>query len=68
MIVFRSLADDGLLVVAGDVVPLDAVLVEVVEDGQTVLDAILMVVRLGAASAAGQGRRGCRQSNHLLSK
>ena len=28
------LADDGLLVLAGDVVPLDAVAVEVVEDGQ----------------------------------
>ena len=40
------LADDGLLVVAGDVVPLDAVVVEVVEHGQAELVA-LAVVRLG---------------------
>jgi len=31
------LADDGLFVVAGDVVPLDAVVVEVVENRQAVL-------------------------------
>ena len=29
------LADDGLLVVTGHVVPLDAVSVEIVEDGET---------------------------------
>jgi len=32
-----ALADDGLVVVAGDVVPLDAVVVDVVENPQAVL-------------------------------
>ena len=42
----RELANGGLLVVAGDVVPLDIVVVEVVEHGQTdlVLGAVLVVV------------------------
>lgn len=31
------LADEGLLVVAGNIVPVDAVIVELVEEGQTVL-------------------------------
>ena len=39
------LADDGLLVVAADVVPLDAVAVEVVEHGHARLSS-LAVVRL----------------------
>ena len=39
------LADDGLLVVAADVVPLDAVSVEVVENGHARLSS-LAVVRL----------------------
>ena len=34
-VALHVLADDGLLVLAGHVVPLDAVAVEVVEDGQT---------------------------------
>ena len=41
----RELANGGLLVVAGDVVPLDVVVVEVVEHGQAALVA-LAVVRL----------------------
>ena len=48
------LADDGLFVVAGDVVPLDAVLVEVVEHGHARL-AALAVVGLTLAGAAGLG-------------
>ena len=51
---FAVLADEGLLVVAGDVVPLDAVVVEVVEDGQAGLAlVVLAVVRLLLAVAAG---------------
>jgi hypothetical protein len=45
-------ADDGLLVVAGDVVPLDAVAVEVVEHGHARL-AALAVVGLADAGASG---------------
>ena len=48
------LADDGLLVVAGDVVPLDAVVVEVVEHGHARL-AALPVVGLPGAVATGVG-------------
>ena len=42
----RELANGGLLVVAGDVVPLDVVVVEVVEHGQAdlVLGSVLVVV------------------------
>jgi hypothetical protein len=46
-----GLADDWLPVVAGDVVELDSVLVEVVEDAQAPL-VPLPVVRLRAASSA----------------
>lgn len=46
----RVLADDGLLVVAGDVVPGDAVVVDVVQDGQAglarLVDLVLGVVGL----------------------
>ncbi len=50
-VAFYVLADDGLLVLAGHVVPLDAVAVEVVEDGQARLGVaavlnLLTVVRL----------------------
>ncbi len=48
------LADNGLLLGAVDVVPLDAILVEVVHDGQAGL-ATDAVVRLGPAVAAGVG-------------
>jgi len=41
-----ALADDGLVVVAGDVVPLDAVVVEVVENPQALLAPSLAVVWL----------------------
>jgi hypothetical protein len=47
---FLGLADDGLGVVAADVVQLDAVVVEVVQDAQAELVA-LAVVRLGNAAA-----------------
>lgn len=46
----RVLADDGLLVVAGNVVPRDSVIVDVVQDGQAglagLVDVVLGVVRL----------------------
>ncbi len=50
-VALHVLADDGLLVLAGHVVPLDAVAVEVVEDGQAGLGVsavlnLLSVVRL----------------------
>lgn len=48
------LADPGLLVVAGDVVPVDAVVVELVENGQAVLGGAVLegfsVVGLGFAN------------------
>ena len=53
----RVLAHPGLLVVAGHVVPLDAVVVEVVEDADAALLAgalvVLAVVGLSLAAAAG---------------
>ena len=54
VIIGGRLADERLAVVAADVVPLDAVVVVVVEHGQTVLVA-LAVVRLRVAVAAGEG-------------
>ena len=55
----RVLADEGLGVVAGNVVPLDAVLVDVVEDAHTGLHALvdveLGVVRLGDRAALDLG-------------
>ena len=53
-VTLHVLADDGLLVVAGHVMPLDAVLVKVVEDGHARLTT-LAVVRLPLASTAGVG-------------
>jgi hypothetical protein len=50
-----GLADDWLPVVAGDVVELDSVLVEVVEDAQAPL-VPLPVVRLRATSSASMQR------------
>ena len=52
-VALHVLADDGLLVLAGHVVPLDAVAVEVVEDGQARLGVaailnLLTIVRLDA--------------------
>jgi len=52
------LADDGLLVVAGHVVPLDAVPVEVVQHRQARLGVasllgLLSVIRLGTTNTAG---------------
>ena len=52
-----GLADDGLGVVAGDVVELDAVAVEVVEDGKAELVA-LAVVRLGALGSEMSNEKG----------
>ena len=49
-----GLTDDGLAVVAGNVVEDDPIIVEVVEDGQTELVS-LPVVGLGAAGAPGAG-------------
>jgi len=49
-----SLADDGFSVVAGDIVVLDSVVVEIVEDGKTKLVA-LPVVRLGSVGTTGVG-------------
>jgi len=50
------LADEGLLVVAGDIVPHDAVLVDVVEDSHAglagLVDVVLGVVWLGTAEVA----------------
>lgn len=53
------LADEGLLVVAGHVVPVDTVVVELVQQGQAVLGcAVLLeltVIGLGQTDAAGGG-------------
>lgn len=49
-----SLADDGFSVVAGDIVELDSVVVEIVEDGKTRLVA-LPVIRLGSVGTTGVG-------------
>jgi len=51
---YLSLADDRLLVVAGNIVEPDSVIVEVVQDSQTVLIP-LSVVRLGSVGATGVG-------------
>jgi len=53
-VALNVLADDGLLVVAGHVVPLDTVVVEVVEDSHARLSA-LAVIGLPGAVAAGVG-------------
>jgi len=55
-----GLADDGLPMMAGDVVELDAVLVEVVEDAQAPLVS-LPVVRLGTSRSEIKG-----QSHHIV--
>lgn len=52
------LTDDRFLVVCSNVMPPDAILVEVVQDGEIKLLPILTVVRLRVASAV--GRRGVR--------
>ena len=59
----RELANCGLLVVAGDVVPLDIVVVEVVEHGQAnlVFSAVLVVV-----SVIGLGQLLLRPENKLM--
>jgi len=49
-----SLADDGFSVVAGDIVVLDTIVVEIVEDGQTELVAF-SVVGLGSVGSTGVG-------------
>merc|ERR1719222_1033906 len=51
---YLSLADDRLLVVAGNIVEPDSVIVEVVQDSQTVLIP-LSVVRLGSVGTTGVG-------------
>jgi len=54
IIVELTLADDRLSVVAGHVVELDTIVVEVVEDGEAVLVA-LSVVGLGPVGTSGVG-------------
>lgn len=54
------LAHDGLLVVAGDVMPADPVVVEVVEDRQAELAAVLAVVGLRVAVAGRWGKSSWR--------
>lgn len=53
------LADDGLLVVAGDVVPRDTVIVDVVEDGEArlagLVDVEFGVIRLALFLVTGGG-------------
>lgn len=51
---FTVLADEGLLVVAGDVVPLDAILVDVVEDAHARLGG-LVDVELGVVGLRSSG-------------
>lgn len=58
--VTTTLADDGLLVVAADVMPGDAVVVEVVEHCQAVFPALLTVVRLGTSVTEKGRKRGGR--------
>lgn len=57
------LADDGLLVVAGDVVPLDAVPVEVVKDGHA---GLVITVKLDLLPVVGLGLGGTGPEKNII--
>jgi len=53
------LTDEGLLVVASNIMPLDAILVDIIEDSQAgltgLVDVILSVIGLGTAKVTSRG-------------